>query len=171
MLVKNSRTVIKGLKNSAKAKSENNDCVVRAMATALDINYDTAHDLVANDMDRVSGKGTQDLAISNAMSKYIKDGLEVDGMKFNVSKCADYKVKNYYNLYGERIARQKTVKSFIKDNPKGTYMVLVSKHAFTVKDGTLIDNVGEEWRPTRKVQRAFQFTPLNEKKDVQLKLF
>jgi hypothetical protein len=47
-------------------------------------------------------------------------------------------------------------------------MVLVSKHAFTIKEGTLIDNVGEEWRPTRKVIGAYQFVPVS--KEVQLSL-
>jgi len=47
-------------------------------------------------------------------------------------------------------------------------MVLVSKHAFTIKEGTLIDNHGEEWRPTRKVLRAYQFSPVS--KEVQLSL-
>ena len=44
----------------------------------------------------------------------------------------------------------------MKDNPQGTFIVGVSKHAFTVKDGLLIDNAGEEFRPTRKVQSVFQ---------------
>ena len=55
-----------------------------------------------------------------------------------------------------------------KDKPNGTYMVLVSKHAFTIKDGTLIDNHGEEWRPTRKVLGAYQISPVS--KEVQLSL-
>ena len=63
---------------------------------------------------------------------------------------------NYYKLHGEVIKRQKTVKSFIQDNKKGTFLVLVSKHAFVIKDGVLIDNRGEEFRPTRKVQDAFK---------------
>ena len=48
------------------------------------------------------------------------------------------------------------VKSFIKDNPKGTFIVGVAGHAFTVKDGTLIDNADEKFRPTRKVTSVFQ---------------
>ena len=50
-------------------------------------------------------------------------------------------------------------------------MVLVAKHAFTIKDGVLIDNVGEEFRPTRKVQGAFSLNEVENLNDVQLKLF
>ena len=69
---------------------------------------------------------------------------------------AEDKKVNYYKLHGQVVKRQKTVKSFIQDNKKGTFMVLVSKHAFVIKDGVLIDNRGEEFRPTRKVQDAFK---------------
>ena len=65
-------------------------------------------------------------------------------------------ITNRYKLHGEVIKRKKTVKSFIKDYAKGTYIVGVSGHAFTIKDGVLVDNVGEEFRPTRKVQSAFR---------------
>ena len=34
---------------------------------------------------------------------------------------------------------------------KRQYLVFVAKHVFTVKDGVLVDNAGEEFRPTRKV--------------------
>ena len=44
----------------------------------------------------------------------------------------------------------------VKDFSKGIYLVLVSGHVFTVKNGLMIDNVGEEWRPTRKVESVFE---------------
>ena len=65
---------------------------------------------------------------------------------------------SYYRLYGKDVARKKSVKSFIKDNPKGSYIVTVSKHAFAVVDGKLVDNKGEEFRPTRKVTSTYMVT-------------
>ena len=79
------------------------------------------------------------------------------------------RLTNTYKLHGRYIRRQKTVKSFIKDNPKGTFILGVSKHAFTIKDGILIDNRDEEFRPTRKVQSAFKITPVV--RNAQLSLF
>ncbi|MGB0359764.1 MAG: hypothetical protein ACPGC4_08040, partial [Litorivicinaceae bacterium] len=81
---------------------------------------------------------------------------EIDGVKFDLEVLPEEKVTNVYKLKGEEIARKKTVKSFIKDFSKGIYLVLVSGHVFTVKNGTMIDNVGEEWRPTRKVESVFE---------------
>ena len=89
------------------------------------------------------------------MRKFKKEGLEIAGKKFDVDLLGKSRIRNTYKLHGELIDRKKTVKSFIQDNDKGTFVVLVSKHAFTVKDGVLIDNVGEEFRPTRKVLGAF----------------
>ena len=166
-----SRNEIKGLSNSSIASGEKNDCVVRAMASACDINYDTAHGLVKTEMKREDRMGTLNNDIVSAMKKFAKEGLEVSGKKFEVSLLGKSRIMNSYKLHGEIIDRQKTVKSFIKDNLKGTYVVLVSKHAFTVKDGVLIDNVGEEFRPTRKVQGAFCLNKVEDTTDVQLSLF
>lgn len=157
-----SRNLVKGLKTSKIASGEKNDCMVRAVAAACDINYDSAHELVKTEMNRENNKGTKNFEIVNAMRKFKKEGLEIAGKKFEVDLLGKSKIKNTYKLYGELIDRQKTVKSFIKDNQKGTYVVLVSKHAFTIKDGVLIDNVGEEFRPTRKVVGAFEMKLVEE---------
>jgi hypothetical protein len=45
-------------KQSKLAKQENNDCVVRAFMSALDIPYDQAHAWIKKDMNRVDKKGT-----------------------------------------------------------------------------------------------------------------
>lgn len=166
-----SRNEIKGLSNSSIASGETNDCVVKAMASACDINYDSAHSVVKTEMKREDRKGTLTGEIVSAMKKFAKEGLEVSGKKFDVNLLGKSKIQNTYKLHGELIDRKKTVKSFIQDNSKGTYVVLVSKHAFTVKDGVLIDNVGEEFRPTRKILGAFEMKLVEDKSDAQLSLF
>lgn len=57
----------------------------------------------------------------------------------------------------------------MQSHPKGTYLVLVAKHALTVKDGELLDWDNNKFEPTRKVMDAYQ---IDEKiKEVQLSLF
>ena len=41
------------------AKGETNDCVVRAIANACDVNYDQAHSYVADTFKRKKGEGTR----------------------------------------------------------------------------------------------------------------
>jgi len=163
-MYKNSNSVISGT-DSKKAKSEKKDCVVKAIASSTNVDYDTAHSWVKENFEREDKKGTSNWMISK---RFKNQDMEIGGKKFKVSKCKSWEVTNTYKLYGELINRQKTVKSFRKDKPNGTYMVLVSKHAFTIKEGTLIDNHGEEWRPTRKVIGAYKFSPVS--KEVQLSL-
>lgn len=147
---------IKGYSNSTIAKDEKNDCFVRAVAAATGSNYDSAHEFVKKEFDRKKGKGTQ--FVATAMQKLEKSGFTIDNREFKIKVLPKGRITNQYKLYGEIVNRKKTVKSFMKDNPKGTFIVGVSKHAFTVKDGMLIDNAGEEFRPTRKVDSVFQIS-------------
>ena len=159
--------VINSYKESAKAKNEKNDCFVRAVAAASGSSYDAAHAYVKEVFGRQDRQGTQ--FVTSTM-KTIEGKLQEFGqVKVRFEKLPKEKVVNTYKLYGELIDRQKTVKSFIKDNSRGTFIVLVANHAFTIKDGVLIDNQGEEFRPTRKVQGAFRV--IEETIDPQLKLF
>tara|TARA_E500000318_G_scaffold111992_2_gene133185 strand:+ start:439 stop:960 length:522 start_codon:yes stop_codon:yes gene_type:complete len=161
---------IKGYSNSKIASGEKNDCVVRAIAAATDCNYDDAHSLVKKEMNRKDRQGTLNADITSAMKKFAKSGFELGGKNFKVGILDRSSTSNFYKLYGEVVRRDKTVKSFIKTYPKGTYLVLVSKHAFTVKDGVLIDNAGEEFRPTRKVSKAYAIK-CEDNQAVQLELF
>jgi hypothetical protein len=58
----------------------------------------------------------------------------------------------------------------MESHPKGSFMVMVAKHALTVKDGELMDWDSHAFEPTRKVMGAYEL----KRKDnqiVQLKLF
>ena len=72
-------------------------------------------------------------------------------------------------MKGEIILRQKTISSFIKDNPKGTYVVGVAGHALTIKDGEVFDWNANKFKPTRKVQSAYEIK--SKKSEAQLSLF
>jgi len=161
---------IKGLNSSKIAKSEKNDCFVRALAAATEVDYDTTHEVVKNVFNRKSKKGTENIDIVTQMLNAEKEGLQIGDFNFNVKVLGKAHTKNTYKLYGEYVDRKKTVKSFIQDHPKGNYVVTVSKHAFAVKDGKLVDNKGEEFRPTRKVDGAYKIMSTS-KVGKQLSLF
>ena len=147
-----SSKIIKG--NSNIQAGETNDCSVRAFATALDVTYDAAHEFVKKTYDRVNRKGCMKMV--STTNKLEGKDLEIEGTEFNIRPLNKYQITNRYKLRGEVIERKKTVKSFLKDFGTGIYLVMVSGHVFTVKDGTMIDNAGEEWRPTRKVEDVFE---------------
>jgi hypothetical protein len=147
---------IKGYSNSRIAQKENKDCFVRALAAGFEISYNDAHALAKERFNREDKKGTKNEYIISEMKKIQEEGLVLGDVIAKVKVLKGLDIKNRYKLYGELIDRKKTVKSFIKDHPKGNYIVTVSKHAFAVKDGKLIDNFGEEFRPTRKVDGAYE---------------
>ena len=58
-MIKYSSKEIKGYNSSKIAKSEKNDCFVRAMAAATDTDYDTSHEFVKKTFNRKPNKGTE----------------------------------------------------------------------------------------------------------------
>ena len=151
---KRSTNSIKGYTHSEIAKKEKNDCFVRALASATGVDYDTSHKFSKDYFGRKDKKGVY--FTSGTIEPLEKDGLDIGNKSFDFKVLGKGRVTNAYKLYGEMVYRQKTVKSFIKDNPKGTFIVGVSGHVFTIQDGTLIDNADEKFRPTRKVTSVFQ---------------
>lgn len=146
---RHSYSIIRGYKDSKIAKTEKNDCLVKAVASALNEVYDEAHKWCKTVLNRSDRKGA---ALSNLKDSTYRIGQTVATFK----KLGPNRTKNVYKLKGQEVLRDKTVKSFIKTNQKGTFIVSVSGHAFTVADGVLIDNIGEEFRPTRKVLAAWK---------------
>jgi len=146
------------------AKGEKNDCVVRAIANACDVNYDQAHKYVADTFGRKKGKGTQlftTLLKTNDEMVFDNVGqlnLFQDGVKRTVKHIGDMpklggKLKN--PKYKHKPVAY-TVKEFARQYNKGNYIIAVAKHALAIKDGVVIDNgnyqVGGYRRP---VQSAF----------------
>lgn len=151
---------IKGYTNSLTAKTETNDCVVRAFASAFDITYDYAHKYIAEEFKRQPRRGT--FFTASKMVKLSESLVKVNGKKiqplgnkvnsfaYPFSLSYDVKVK------GELVKRQMTVGTFVKKNPKGTFFVLVKGHAFTIKDGVVIGNPEDAIKTRRPMRAAFE---------------
>jgi len=151
------------------AKAEKNDCVVRSLASATGVSYRTAHIFCKEEFGRKNKKGTDNMLLTSRFLKAEEDGLSIGNKEFSVFKLGRKETKNKYKLHGEEIWRKKTLKSFIQTNPKGTFMVMVSKHALTIKNGEVLDWENNKFLPTRKVESAYR---LVEKPQVkQLSLF
>ena len=151
------------------AKNEKNDCFVRALAVATGSAYETAHEKAKSSFGRPDKKGTPSENIVAQMLNYEQSGMTIGDNTYNVTVLGNKDTKNVYKLYGEKVLRQKTLKSFIESHPKGTYIVTVAKHALTVKDGEVMDWNSNKFLPTRKIQGAYKID--SKEVDNQLKLF
>ena len=132
---------IKGAKESPLAKSECSYCVVRAIEKASEMDYDSAHQFVKEKFKRKNRKGTYGFgSIMNLMSK---NGEKINGKSVEIIS-EEYNTMLYYvTVKGVKTLRHTTTSSFIKRYPKGTYVVMVNGHAFTIKDGVVIGNLDD----------------------------
>jgi len=150
------------------AKNEKNDCVVRALANAFEVNYNMAHVFVEKKFNRKKGKGTK--GFNHILKGLAKKAItfkpsgqlnlfEQDNKSFNIEHVGD-QPKLGGKLVNRKYKHKKvayTVKAFAQKFNKGTYIILVHKHAFTIKDGVLIDNGNYQFSGYRRVvESAFK---------------
>ena len=124
------------------AKQEKNDCVVRAIANACDVNYDQAHKYVTDTFNRKKGKGTK--AFNLVMDGVKKMRFDEVGQLnlFNKGitrkiKCLGYapKIKEGEKLTSELI----TYKNPGTGIPKKYEHLFIGKKAkFDIEEDTLI---------------------------------
>jgi hypothetical protein len=151
---------IQGYSESVIAKSETNDCVVRAFASAFDVTYDKAHKYVKEKFGRKDNQGTYGTVLT--LNKMVENNTQVNYKKIKsvgkrIRKNSTFKTLEYeVKVKGEKVKRQMTVGTFIKQNPKGTFFVLVRQHAFTIKDGVVIGNFEDAVKTKKIMKSAFE---------------
>ena len=134
--VTNTKTLVG--KDSIIAKGESNDCMVYATAAAFDLDYDKAHQHVRHRFSRKDKHGANTLSIIKGIQEMIDLRENLNG-KF-VREIISQPFKKYH-LHGRDVNRKNRVTTFIKEHSQGTYLILTSRHALTIKDGEMIDNV------------------------------
>lgn len=150
---------IKGYSESKIAKGESNDCVVRAFASSFEVDYDFAHQYVADYFKREPRKGT--FMTSSKLVNMSDNNTEVNGKRvYTVGNRTNnwmYGSLNYYvKVKGCITKREMTVGTFIKNNPTGTFFILVRGHAFTIKEGVVIGNTEDAIKKRRVIRCAFE---------------
>jgi len=146
-----------GWSDSTIAQSESNDCVVRAIAAATGSCYDEAHKYVAEVFNRKPKQGTV------LTSRKLKEQTEILGKKIvelgepcKTFPNNPYRLITRYKNWGEIVERQMTLKTFVKLNPIGTYILIVARHAFALKDGKVVGGNCKDARELKKrVHSAF----------------
>ena len=143
-------TIVMSEKESVLAKSERNDCVVRAFMVVLDMTYDKTHAWVRKEFNRVNRSGVY-------TSRYLKNvlGRMKNGKRitlFGVSPGHSYSFGDK-ELFNPKYKGKKTcysVKSFMEDYPKGRFFIIVKGHALALVDGVLYGNGSEQFNGFRR---------------------
>ena len=150
------------------SSKENNDCVVRAVSHAFDVDYIEAHHFCEHKLHRISGKGVY-------TSRYIPLVKQAFGKKIKqlgkASKYSDFrhltrpqksKVEKYSNAKQKWVIKREVkqvpykVNEFVKAHSEGSYIVTVKGHAFALIDGVIKGNWRDDKRLNRKVNSAYK---------------
>ena len=155
MILENFKNGYEVSNGSLLAKGEKNDCFVRACANAFNITYDIAHQFVATEFKRKARKGTKAVfSTFSALGKVTFD-LFQDSL-FPITK--EYKLKCVNKPVNASYTHKRvnyTVKTFCASFSKGTYIVLVNKHALVIKNGIVVDNPNNRFDGYRRVVESF----------------
>lgn len=146
-----------GWSDSTIAQTEANDCFVRAVAAATGSCYDDAHRYVAKVFDRKPKGGTRMVSRKLREQEYVLGKKVVElGEPCKVFPNSPYKMVTRYKNSGVVVERQMTLKTFVKQNPIGSYILIVSKHAFALKDGKVVGGNHKDARELKKrIHSAF----------------
>ena len=130
---------------SSLAMNEKNDCAVRAFANAFNITYNMAHEFAANVFDRKPKKGVKGMFVKLSKLGFAQFDMFADSLfpetrvysLHPLTRSKTGKVVNHSYTHKEV---SHTVKTFCAEFNKGTFIVMVAKHALVIKDGVVIDN-------------------------------
>jgi hypothetical protein len=138
------KEAIKGYETKL-SMNERADCVVCAFASSFNISYKKAHDFVKNRYDRQDKRGTFNFPwITTSMSDEVLFGKQI-----NKHKPVDFK-GNPCTTVGQFLTYYKY--------RKGTFLLRVRDHVFTVKNGVVIGNWDDSQKMRRILRGVWQIT-------------
>ena len=143
-------------KGSMLAAGEKNDCAVRAFANAFNISYDVAHKFAEDKFARKAKKGVKGMFITLSKLGFatfdlFQNSLFPETRTYGIHPIARSKNGKVVNTKYTHKEVAHTVKTFCEQYNKGTYIVIVRKHALTIKDGIVIDNPNYRFTGYRRI--------------------
>ena len=140
---------------SVLARNEKNDCAVRAIANAFNVTYDTAHMFASTKLERKARKGVKAMFAKLDLLGSVTFDLFSNTL---FPETRTYKLGGVLNPINTDYTHKDvsyTVKTFCAKFSKGTFIVLVNKHALCVKDGIVIDNPDMRFTGYRRVVESY----------------
>jgi hypothetical protein len=148
------KDAIIGYSDSVIAKTETNDCVVRAISSAFEMHYDEAHQFVKVKFGRENRKGTRFFV--GGMRRMVDDKVQINGKSFETMGNEYGHVSYEVKVKGQMVKRNMTTGTFIKKYPVGKYLVVVRGHTFSIIDGAVVGNDSDATMKKRVINNAFK---------------
>jgi hypothetical protein len=130
--------------------NEKNDCVVRSLASVCDAYYEEVHTYCKETFERKNCKGVRYHLIKDTLKNAEDTSTKIFNNNVEEIDVNKYKNENKYKVY--------TLSRWIKDFPKGKFLLFVKGHAICLKDGVLYGNSTENQQIRRQVKYAWKFT-------------
>jgi hypothetical protein len=143
-------TAIIGYNDSLLAQTESNDCFVRSVASAYNVHYEKAHSWVKKYFKRKNNQGTYNVVMF--MEQFARERKMFNGKRVKTIE----KIREYDST--KLRFKRTTLNQFMKKHSKGTYIVIVSRHAFTVMNGFVIGNSTDSTQIKKVVHNAFKIS-------------
>ena len=148
------KEAIIGYSDSTIAKTESNDCVVRAIASSFEMSYDESHKFVAKIWFRRNREGTRNFV--GGLRHMINNKVKINGKLFETMGNEYGHVSYEVKVKGQIVKRNMTTGTFIKKYPVGKYLVVVRGHAFSIIDGAVVGNASDATMKKRVINNAFK---------------
>ena len=141
---------------SSLALNEKNDCAVRAFANAFSITYNAAHKFAEEVFNRKPRKGVKSMfpklaKLGFAQFDMFADSLFPETRVYSLHPLARSKSGKLVNTDYTHKEVNHTVKTFCAKFNKGTFIVMVAKHALVIKDCIVIDNPNYKFTGYRRI--------------------
>ena len=141
---------------SSLAVNEKNDCAVRAFANAFSITYNAAHKFAEEVFNRKPRKGVKGMfptlaKLGFAQFDMFTDSLFPETRVYSIHPLARSKSGKLVNTDYTHKEVNHTVKTFCTKFNKGTFIVMVAKHALVIKNGIVIDNPNYRFTGYRRI--------------------
>ena len=150
------KEAIIGYSDSTIAKTESNDCVVRAIASSFEMNYDESHQFVKVKFGRKNREGTRFFV--GGMRRMVEDKVKINGKSFDSMGDTLGRMKYDVKVKGQIVKRNMTTGTFIKKYPVGKYLVVVRGHAFSIINGQVVGNTSDATMKKRVINNAFKIS-------------
>jgi len=144
------------------SKSEENDCVVRAVQHAFGVDYIDAHHFCETKLNRESRQGTYTNKYMDKITQAFGKKISRMGRGGELTRAKKTKVKKWnsakqkFNIRRQTVQVRYQVKEFVKKFNQGSYIVIVYGHAFALVDGKIIGNQNDGNRLNREVRSAYR---------------
>lgn len=114
--------------------NDTNNCTVLALSACFGVSYDEAYRKAMKAWNRKHAKGVR----TNTLTRWFEDAID-NGYKLYNRTVESISNVNLYKTKDKTVVCKTRLGTFAKNNPQGTYYVLVRSHATVVKDGKIMD--------------------------------